>query len=199
MVLAQQLLRYFDRNFVFPCACHLRRRDFGQAEQFASHLVCQRLHGALVKAARQLQGERGEQQFGLAHDGLLGAVRELLDCIDAILHLVQQLAQIDTVVRFDHYARIGFEGIRLHPLDAVQVVDGLFYLADDTLLNLLRRRARVGRGDEDHFYINRGKHCALDAEGRTESHHHDEEHQQVGRHRVAGEPGDDPPGVISAH
>ena len=199
MVLAQQLFRYFDRNFVFPRACHLRRRDFGQAEQFASHLVGQRLHGALVEAARQLQGECGEQQFGLAHDGLLGAVGELLDCIDAILHFVQQLAQVDSLVRFDHDARIGFEGIRLHPLDTVQIVDSLFYLADDALLNLLRRRPRVGRGDKDHFDINGGKHCALDAEGRSETHHHDNEHQQVSRHRVVGEPGDDAPGVISAH
>ena len=190
VVFAQQLLGYLYGNLVVPGAHDLRGGDLGVGQQLAADLLGQGLQAALPHVTGDLHGQGGELQFGLADNGLLRLVREMRDGVDPVLDLVHQLGQVVTFHGLDHDAGVGFEGVRLNPLDAVHIVDGILDLEHDPLFHLLGRRPGIGCGDENHLYIHFRQDGALDTERGAQAQYHDDDHQQVGGDRVIGEPGD---------
>src|SRR6056297_50366 len=75
--------------------------------------------------------------------------------------------------------------------DAVDILDGLLDLDHHPLFHFLGRGAEVGHPYDDRVHLEVGRGLLADGEGRDDAEGDDQEHQQVRRNVIAGEPGDE--------
>ncbi len=134
-------------------------------------------------------GDHPAPGVDLGDHRLLGLDGEGLDTVDRRLDVVEDLAVVGVLLELDGdgpdvLARHGTD-----PLDPLDGGDGLLDPDADALLGLGRRGAAVGHADGDHVGVELGEDLDDDVGERQDARDQDEDHEDVGRHVVGGEPG----------
>ena len=189
---SQRNLRDLDRDLVWWCADDLDlcdARDGGQL--IADPLRCGFERKGIDVARDRDIGDlhtRGQ----LADDRLLGFDRKGRDRVDAALDLVNHLARIGAELELDGDRAHPLGRRRLDLLDAVEPLDRFLDPDRDRVFDLLRRGAKIGHLDVDPVELDLREDLFPDGGHGDDAAHHDEDHHEVCRNAVAGEPFDHP-------
>ena len=187
---SQRHLRDLDRDLVRRCADDVGlcdARDGGQ-------LIADPLRYRLEREGIDVAGDRdiGDLHTAgqLADDRLLGLDRKGCDCVDAALDVVNHLAHIRTELELDDDRTHPFGRRRLDLLDAVDALDGFLDPDRDRFFDLFRRGAKIGHLDVDPAELDLREDLFPDGGHGDDAARHDQDHHEVRRNTVAGEPFD---------
>ena len=184
----ESVLGHLDGDLVGPRAGEFDLGNSRLGGEVVAHPLGDRLEGELVGLTRHGDVHDPEPRQQLGDDGFLGFLRERLDGIDVGLDVVEHAPRVAAEGDLDHHRAGAFVRRGDDLLDAVDALNRLLDADADALLDLFRRRAEVRHLDAHHVELDLGEGLAPDVEHPDQPGDDDEQHQQVGGHRVAREP-----------
>ena len=188
----ERLLGDLHGYLVGPHVGEISVGDAWQRENVVSDSFPKFLERPLLGRAGNRDFHHNRRQLQESDDRFFGFLGKRVDGVDLVLNLVQDPG----VVRIEEQFHVGrampFAGNRVQLLDPGDAFEALFDPRADAGLDLFGRSAQVGHADADDGDFNVGVHLHWNAEQRGQPRNHCESHEQIGRHRVGGEPSDHP-------
>ncbi len=189
-VLAQARLIDLDVDLVRAHAVDGGLRDAGQPGDAVAH----HLGGGSQRVVRRLTVDEDIEHVAAPTAeidvGLLGAVGEGGDAVDRALDLVGRALQLGALDQLQSDVAAADGRGRAYPGDALDPAHRLLDRQHHTLLDLLRRGARIGDGHLDRVLLELGKDLLGDARAHVEPADDQRQHDQVGGDPVANQPAD---------
>ena len=189
-IASQRGFRDLDRNFIRPGADERHLCDAGKGGNVIPYVFSEYLQAALVGFAGHGDVDDLSSKDDLLDDGFLRFVGERVDRVDARFNIVQQTPNIVVGSDLDGDDAAVFVGGRGDLPDSLQPLDSLFDADADRFFHLGRCGPRIGDGHGDHVRGKLREDFHPELGDREQSTAQDQDHQEIGRDTIFGEPRD---------
>ena len=189
-VAAEIRFRNLDGDLVGAHADQLRSRHRGQGCDLVADAFAQLMQRRVVGVAVDGDGDQDGVIEKLLNNGFLRLDRQRLQSLDPRLDLFGHPPCVGAYVELSPDDSEPLAGSRGKAVDAAKAMDRLFDADTDGSLDFVWSRTRVLHSDGDHIEGDVGHGFLAQTRNAEKTRGHDEQHQQVGRHAVPGEPGD---------
>ncbi len=187
-VAAQDVARHLDVGDVIGHVAEIDLGDLGFDQQAVAQVLGQLAQGPDVDVAVQADVHDLAKVVADAHFRVLGVLGKRTHPVDGLLDLLECLDAVATGHQFQGHAAATLVGRRGHFLDALEAAYGALDRLQDALLDLLRRRPRIGDVDLHDVHLEGRKHLLLHREGHVHAAGEQDNHQQIGGDGITRHP-----------